>query len=566
MNDSKKYDDVLGFRDALVEYLETQKTLYSEDIERNKNLPDEEKIEEGLLIADVALERTDENDIIVSFEENNTKLRPGDKVLLVNKPLREKIEAMVIENLSNSMTLECSTLPQGDSNYRIEVLEYVMLDPLIQLLSELESGMPGMFFLKVLADQAAPKSPSLSDNHPNLTGTVANKLNSEQLNICNNILGKPSAYCVQGPPGTGKTNVLAVSSAAFSMNREDILIIAKTHQAVNNALTKVAEKAPYAHVVKIGPKIKAPDATTGVKCFRKFRDYQSFRRQSKPYFGDIVGITLQTAIVNLGIQNKGFVPEVTLVDEASQIQMAEASVIGTFGSRSVIFIGDDKQMPPIFHEEQKHDPFSISVFSRLINQYPRLEGKLRVTYRMNQELTEFISSRYYEPYGEKLIPSDFSKDRRLEMKIEGEDSIEKKILEQPESIVHVNISKNDTSEDRNTEESLFVASLIKKYLESGGSTDSIAVITPFRKQVLAIREAVCESIDDEIPIIDTVERLQGQDVDVIILSFAVTSQYYYHTVREFLLDKNRLNVMLSRAKKKAIVLCNDEIWEEILNQ
>lgn len=55
-------------------------------------------------------------------------------------------------------------------------------------------------------------------------------------------------------------------------------------------------------------------------------------------------------------------------------------------------------------------------------------------------------------------------------------------------------------------------------------------------------------------LIDTVERLQGQDVDVIILSIATSQESFFKNVNSFLLNPNRLNVMFSRAKKKVVVL------------
>ena len=65
--------------------------------------------------------------------------------------------------------------------------------------------------------------------------------------------------------------------------------------------------------------------------------------------------------------------------------------------------------------------------------------------------------------------------------------------------------------------------------------------------------------DDERPLVDTVERLQGQDVRLIILSLAVTDPEYYKQVKAFLLNPNRLNVMISRAKEKVVILKSDLI-------
>ena len=62
-----------------------------------------------------------------------------------------------------------------------------------------------------------------------------------------------------------------------------------------------------------------------------------------------------------------------------------------------------------------------------------------------------------------------------------------------------------------------------------------------------------------MPLIDTVERLQGQDVDCIILSFASTDNSYIHDIEGFLFNLNRLNVMVSRAKTKVIIFGGERV-------
>ena len=63
-------------------------------------------------------------------------------------------------------------------------------------------------------------------------------------------------------------------------------------------------------------------------------------------------------------------------------------------------------------------------------------------------------------------------------------------------------------------------------------------------------------------IIDTVERLQGQDVDCIILTFASSAESYIETIRGFLFNPNRLNVMISRAKTKVVIFAGEMVQRE----
>ena len=81
----------------------------------------------------------------------------------------------------------------------------------------------------------------------------------------------------------------------------------------------------------------------------------------------------------------------------------------------------------------------------------------------------------------------------------------------------------------------------------------------FRRQVLAIRTSLRSKLNSDIPLVDTVERLQGQDVDLVILSFSVTDDEFYRQTMNFLLNRNRLNVMISRAKKKVVIVKSEII-------
>jgi DNA replication ATP-dependent helicase Dna2 len=91
------------------------------------------------------------------------------------------------------------------------------------------------------------------------------------------------------------------------------------------------------------------------------------------------------------------------------------------------------------------------------------------------------------------------------------------------------------------------------------------VITPFRLQTRTIRERVASILPDgsDLPLIDTVERLQGQDVDMIIISFCAASPLFCEANKHFILNHNRLNVMISRAKKKVVLLASHALESDL---
>lgn len=156
--------------------------------------------------------------------------------------------------------------------------------------------------------------------------------------------------------------------------------------------------------------------------------------------------------------------------------------------------------------------------------------------------------------GERIIASDFSKDRKLILKGNHPDVRINEILASEKSVIAIDVSNKNIWEDYNPEEADFIASFIEHLLHLGMHVKDIAVVTPYRRQVLSIRMALRERLGVNIPQIDTVERLQGQNVDIVIISFSVTSEKFYRNNEDFLLNRNRLNVMISRAKKKVLLV------------
>lgn len=548
-------------RDHLLTYLKEQKQFLQEDIDASSQLTDDEKIDNGLLIVDATVLRHEDNEYLLGFKVNYTKVRPGDEVTLESSD-GQKLIVSVIENELESMTIQYDGVLSLSLSYRISVNNIVMLDPLINLLEGIASGLPGAYFLKLLANIEEPDEEGFTTLDVPTSDSCYARLNHEQQEICKAVLQCPSVYCVQGPPGTGKTDVLGVLARTFTKRRKNVVVIAKTHHAVNNALNKIRKMCANAPISKIGSKLKSDNVDKSICIYEKYFKYQAAYKKRPAYRGriaDVVGMTLQSAIINLGLLHTSFRPSIIFVDEASQLTLAEASVLGVFGASTIIFFGDDKQMPPIFHEKQQSDELSVSIFSHIIHLYPSFEGKLRVTYRMNEDITQCVSSNFYEPFGEKIIASDFSKNRSLQIQGPNLDQRIKKLLSSGSSIETIDVSTTHTWEDSNPEEADFIANLVEHALSLGIDAKDIAVVTPFRRQVLAIRTSLRSKLNSDIPLVDTVERLQGQDVDLVILSFSVTDHEFYRQTMDFLLNRNRLNVMISRAKKKVVIVKSEII-------
>lgn len=543
-------------RQRIYDYLQQQKELELADIEANSQLTDEEKVEAGLLIKDAQVVKVCDNQYELHATEDNTKLRVGDSVKLSSCSFSDK--AKIIDLYLDGLSIETSVALSVKDFVDIEVQEHMMLDPMLELLDGIREGYPGYSFLNLLAGKEAPRAKGLGAIDARYVA-IPKTLNTGQNRAVADCLKRPSVYCLQGPPGTGKTAVLSTIAQVYASMRKEVLVISNTHQAVNNALNKIAEQTGNFDVVKIGEKIKGEGLNKKIIKAGTYNNYLAYRKNSKKRMApaDVVGMTLHAAIIHLGLRNSGFKPKIVLVDEAGQMPLAYASLIGAFGCGSIIFIGDDKQMPPIFHPQLAENPLSVSIFEYLCNRYPTLRHTLDVTYRMNDEITDFISRNFYESdeNGIKLISADSAKDRRLD--VEG-------ISQEPIQTIEVVPEESELLEmecDVNVAEAEQAIELARKAIQGGIRLKDVAIVTPYRRQVKCVRTLWKTKYPKEkMPLINTVECLQGQDVEIIILSFVLNARYGSMEAQlPFVLEKHRLNVMISRAKSKVLLLMSPDL-------
>lgn len=554
------------YKQQLLDYLNVQKELELDDIEANQKLSVEEKIEKGLLINDVVVIEGKDGCYSLRTFEDNSKLRIGDKVkVLAGKAV---IYAKVVDLGLNSLTIECHTPLQEGQCISIEVCEFVLLDPMIHLLETVEEGRPGASYLKQLAGIEQPRKRGLGAINADDVDTIPDYMDDRKKKVISDSLLRPSVYCIQGPPGTGKTAVLSAIAASFASKKKDVLVLANTHQAVNNALNRIADDGVLGEVVKVGELLKTEGLDESITTVKTFSDFLRFRKDMKIKGGTIVGMTLHAAIVNLGLRTSGFLPSIALVDEAGQIPVTQASLIGAFGCGSIVFIGDDRQMPPIFHSALQDDELSKSIFAYICERYPSMRNTLNVTYRMNEDITQFVSKSFYEVKGvnQKILASDMSAGRTLSFEsVNTEDERIAKVLGTKQSMFIFDINKPDVEPctDSNPEEALFSLKLAKAAKACGMSEKDFAIITPYRRQVKYITGYFIDNHWNvhEMPLINTVECLQGQDVEMIIISFSATDVDFIAQQEDFLFDFHRLNVMISRAKTKVVMLMSEGIKE-----
>lgn len=554
-------------REVLLAYLEKEKLLYQKDIETAEGLTDEEKVAKGLLILHAQFTESMHQHYAFSCEENNTKLRSGDSVYLISEANKRRFSANVVENELEGIVLSLDGNYPLEGMYRIEVSQMVMLDPLIELTRRIAEGSIGAAFFKMLFCDRQPSAKGLGAL-PSERIKLPNYMNEMQQTAIRKASQRPSLYTIQGPPGTGKTDVLATIAMLFSNAGKEVLIVSNTHFAVNNALAKIHSKAGQLPVVKIGEELKAMELDENIERYATFYNYskkrkEKVRRRTDP--GAIVGMTIQSAIINLGLRSSGFSPMLVLVDEAGQVDLTQGAVLGTFGAGSILLIGDDKQMPPVFHPQLVGHPLARSIFSYVKERFPSFTLRLTETYRMNHEITALISKAFYEDSGAALVASNYSAERCFTLPQPLPESVADPRLAPTPSVQFCQVDSDTMCCDDNEAEAIQAVSLVATALRGGLPACQLAVITPFRCQVKLIRTLLKAHPEANEVVVDTVERLQGKDVELIIISLCSSSTDYIHQMEEFILNRNRLNVMISRAKSKVILLFSAYLKRALFN-
>lgn len=358
------------FRDNLLKYLFVEKKFAEEEAEEQKNMSREEKVENDLLLIDVTIKSHEEDVYELNVPENYSKLRAGDKVSIVNDETASECEATVIDVFFDTLTISCDKELDIKATYSIEQKSPDLLQALISCLEGIYAGVPGAAFLRLLSGEEECELVDflkVSIDDVPYFDRIKNILNEEQLSAVSSMLEYPPIHVLQGPPGTGKTAVLAATAIATAHMNREVVIIANTHHAVNNALQKIRTLDKKATLIKVGAALKSEELDDTVLKFEKFNEYYeySYQNRKKKRTGHIIGMTIWGAITYLGLRHHShFRPYISLVDEASLMPLSLATILGKTAP-SVCLFGDSRQMPPIFRPELESNENSISILDYL---------------------------------------------------------------------------------------------------------------------------------------------------------------------------------------------------------
>lgn len=352
--------------------------------------------------------------------------------------------------------------------------------------------------------------------------------------------GAQHVACIQGPPGTGKTRVLSLIARLAVERGERVLMTSHTHMAINNALNRI--QAQGVPVVKVGRATQRKGLAEAIPNFEGLDAWEE-----RPTNGYVVGAT-PFATCTPRLENYTF--DTILFDEASQITVPLALMAMRKGRR-FIFIGDQRQLPPVLLSRSVFDTKSHSVFFRLTAREADHMVMLDETYRMNRWLADWPSRTFY---GGALRAAGANRERRLQLSgISGRFSA---ALDGDSPAVFIP-TPDRTARTKNWKEAELVADLCSAIVAGGLPLAEIGIVSPYRAQGRLIRTLLGRRFGREAArevVADTVERMQGQERELIILSLATGDEAFLSAIAEFFFQPERLNVSVSRAMTKLIVI------------
>ena len=393
-------------------------------------------------------------------------------------------------------------------------------------------------------------------------------------------------FLLQGPPGTGKTSMALrflveeeLDSSLFTLH-SSLLLTAYTHRAVDEICAMLEESGQdyllLGNEASCAPRYAHRLLSNAFAEHPKLSDIRQRLKEVRIVVSTL--LTLQARPFLLGLKHFSL----CIVDEASQI--LEPPIIGLLASEHIdrfILIGDHKQLPAVVQQpddEPRLHACRQSLFERLLRQEQEagrteFTGLLNHQGRMHPDIAVFPNEWFYRQEQLQPVPCPHQLEEALDYREPSEDDLDHQLKQHRVLFLP------------STDEATLVADLLCRIYRQIGAEHfdadrSIGVIVTYRYQIAQIRRAMAKmglSRLSDISI-DTVERYQGSQRDVIIYSLGVQNEadLDFLTANCFEEDGHtidrKLNVAMTRARKQLLmtgrqdVLQQNNIFKELIHR
>ncbi|MGB3434560.1 AAA domain-containing protein [Achromobacter sp.] len=421
-------------------------------------------------------------------------------------------------------------------------------------------------------------------------------------NLIKNAMASEDLFFLQGPPGTGKTTAIVeiILQTLKAKPNARVLVTSETHVAVDNALDRLCKigdeqmrsktmRYPRYAITEYESE-HTPGTTAEIRANQVWNKALNFapkltnvlynvleqgdvengevqvpRWQFKNLADNhqIIGVTCNQIDHLLDVDSEDF--DLVIVDECSKATLPEW-IMAMCVARKCILVGDHKQLPPTFCEEENDalDTLAISkarlikdgVIDKIFENLPAtMKGQLGKQYRMLPHIGSFISTNFYNgslDHHREESDHEFTHFGWLTYESRG---------------FRVPAQRGGLLENQREIEIIThsLAEICRRRKENAAYSKqrklSVAVITPYRAQSRALKEAIKKlDINEYLAVeVDTVDAFQGRQADIVFFSFVRTTG-----PATFYGDSRRMNVAISRARD-AVYLVGDLKYIESKN-
>ena len=379
-------------------------------------------------------------------------------------------------------------------------------------------------------------------------------------------------FLLIGPPGTGKTSwaLKQMVEAFYAEADTQLLLLSYTNRAVDEICKSLSRIQPEIDFIRVGSELSCDEAyrdhllENALDCCKRRAEVHQRISRCRVFVGTVASVSGKPELFKL----KKF--DVAIVDEATQI--LEPQLLGVLCMRHAtggnaigkfVLIGDHKQLPAVVLMREEHaevhdealravglKSLKDSLFERLYRSGEPCFDMLCKQGRMHPQVALFANKSFY---GNRLLPVG------LPHQMDNSEEIVR-LAFYPSEAEPAGISPKINHAEADIAARL-AAQIYEQQANCFDPATTLGIITPYRSQIALIRKAIEKLAIPALKeiVVDTVERFQGSERDVIIYSFCVNFPYQLQllsnlTEEEGVSIDRKLNVALTRARKQLFIV------------
>ncbi len=564
---------------------------------RRLRLSDQDAERTGQSLLDLAISDTESGlagrHLTTFVKRNRTvampwnRLRVGSPVVVTETETGSSFQGVVSSRRSDSIQIASAEWPEGE-RFRIDqCADLITGRRQLAALRQVRSATGRLGTLrKIFLGERAPKF------QPQVACQVDADLNASQKAAVEFALRASDVAVIHGPPGTGKTTTVVELIRQIVRREQTVLACAPSNAAVDHLLDKLLDAGLHAiragHPARVSERLREHtidllvenhegmdvvrdmyrEAEQLVRQASRFtraqpkrgarqamrRDAKELKRNARRMEAQLLQhiidgadvVCTTTTIDSDLLGDRQF--DYAVIDEACQ-STEPGTWVPLLNAYRVVLAGDPCQLPPtVISKQAAKEGFAISLLEKTVERYGDLVTRMLThQYRMNTEIMDFSSRHFYQ----QQLTADTSVAGHRLSDMERVDATELTRT----AVTFVDTAgagweeeqEPDGESRRNVEEGRLVIRKVQELLKLGVLGEEIAVIAPYAAQVRWIREHLGDSAVE----VDTVDGFQGREKEAVLISLVRSN-----STGEigFLADVRRMNVALTRARRKLIVI------------